>query len=204
MADGFTQADQANRLANLIRFGLIAEVDLTATPARARVEIEDGWVSDWLPVFQLSAGRVMSWSAPVQGEQVVILSPSGELAAGAALRGLNFDGRPAPSAEELLTILASWEDGASDTYDEATGEREIVVPAAGRLAVKAGSASGVFSQDEIVLKVGSAELKITSGAITLKADTVNLGGEGGKAVARQDDPVVNNKVVASSTKVKAA
>lgn len=203
MADGFQQADAANRLANLIRFGLIAEIDLTATPARARIEIEDDWVSDWLPVFQVHAGRVSSWSAPVKGEQVVILSPSGEMAAGAALRGLNFDGRPAPSDEDRKTILASWEDGAADTYDEAAKTRTITVPAGGKLRLVAGAVVVRIDNDRIAIEAEGKLITIKGETITLDG-AVNLGGSGGAAVARVGDPVVNGKIATGSDKVKAA
>lgn len=203
MADGFTQADQANRLANLIRFGLIDEVDLAATPARARVEIEDGWVSDWLPVFQVGAGRVMTWSAPVKGEQVVILSPSGELAAGAALRGLNFDGRPAPSAEELLTILASWEDGAADTYDEATKTRIVSLPDGGKLHLVVGAVTVRIEADAVTIDAAGKPVTVKGDPINLDGP-VNLGGSGGAAVARVGDPIVNSKIASGSAKVMAA
>lgn len=203
MADGFQQADTVNRLANLIRFGQIAEIDLTATPARARIEIEDDWISDWLPVFQVHAGRVSSWSAPVQGEQVVILSPSGELAAGAALRGLNFDGRPAPSDEDLKTILAEWGDGATDTYDEQSKTRTVTVPAGGKLHLIAGAVVVRIEADTIAMDAAGKPIAITADTITLDG-AVNLGGSGGAAVARVGDPVVNGKIATGSDKVKAA
>lgn len=203
MTDGFTQADQANRLANVVRFGLIAAVDLDARPARARIEIEDGWLSDWLPVAQLAAGRLSTWTAPMIGEQVVVLAPSGELAAGVALRGLNFDGRPAPSAEERLTVLASWDDGAADTYDQETKTRTVSLPDGGKLHLVAGSVVVRIDADAVAIEAAGKPITITGDPITLDGP-VNLGGAGGAAVARVGDPVVNSKISAGSSKVKAA
>lgn len=196
MSDPFIQADNASRLAKLVSFGTIAEVDLTATPATARVEIEDDLVTDHLPVFQLSAGRVRSWSAPMVGEQVMVLSPSGETGAGAVLRGLNYDGFPAPTADELTTVLASWEDGAVDLYDEATKTRAIAIPAGGALTMAVGP---------LTIRIAAGGITLTSAGQPITLDgPVNLGGSGGQAVARVGDPVVNNKISAGSSTVKAA
>lgn len=203
MADGFNQADQANRLANLIRFGLVAEVKTDGSLTRVRVEIEEDWLSDWLPVFQLAAGRLLTWVAPQIGEQVVILSPSGELAAGAVIRGLNFDGRPVPSTEELQTILALWDDGAADAYDEATKTRTITLPEGGKLHLLAGTVVVRIEAGAVTIDAAGKPITVKGDPITLDG-TVNLGGTGGAAVARVGDPVVNNKISSGSAKVKAA
>ncbi|MFC5372889.1 phage baseplate assembly protein V [Brevundimonas faecalis] len=203
MSDGFAQADQANRLANLIRFGLVAEVKMDGSLSRVRVEIEEGWLSDWLPVFQVAAGRVLTWCAPQVGEQVVVLSPSGELAAGAAIRGLNYDGRAVPSTEELQTILALWDDGAADAYDEATKTRTITLPEGGKLHLVAGSVIVRIESGAVVIDAAGKPVTVKGDPINLDGP-VNLGGTGGAAVARVGDPIVNNKISSGSAKVKAA
>lgn len=201
MTDSFSQADGANRLANVIRPGTVTEIQL-GRPAKVRVEIEDGWVSDFVPVFQLAAGRVRSWSAPKSGEQVVLLAPSGEMTTAMALRGLGYGDFLATQAGELITVLGEWDDGAVETYDEADHVRRLELPAGGKLEVTSGAMTASFAEDAISLKVGSAELKIAGGSITLTGN-VNLGGEGGLPVARNTDAVVSGKVVATSAKVRA-
>ena len=200
---GFNMADNANRLANLIRFGRIASFDLASTPATARVEFEDGWVSDDLPLFQLSAGRVKSWSAPIVGEQVLVFSPGGELGAGVALRGLPFADFAEPASDELLTVLASWPDGATDLYDEETKTRAVSIPAGGALTLDVGPLSIHVRDGGITLTAAGKPITLTGSTITLDGPVV-LGGSGGAAVARVGDPVVNNKIAAGSTKVTAA
>lgn len=203
MRDGFAQADNANRLASLIRFGQVASFDLASTPATVRVEFEDGWVSDDLPLFQLSAGRVKSWSAPVVGEQVMAFSPGGELGAGVALRGLPFADFAEPASDELLTVLASWPDGATDFYDETTKLRAITIPEGGALHLTVGSVMLRVLSDRIALTAAGKPITLTGSSIVLDGP-VALGGSGGAAVARVGDPVVNNKIAAGSAKVTAA
>lgn len=203
MSDGFASADNANRAANMIQFGTIAEVDLTARPATARIEIEDNHVTDFLPVFQLCAGRVRSWSAPMQGEQVVVLSPTGEMAAGVVLRGLNYDAFEAPSAEELLTVLAQWQDGAEDTYDEATKTRTVKVPDGGQMHVIVGAMRVSVDASGVSIDAAGSPVVVKGDPITLDGP-VNLGGSGGQAVARIGDSVVSGKITTGSSSVRAA
>lgn len=200
---GFNVADNANRLANLVRFGRIASFDLAATPSTVRVEFEDGWVSDDLSLFQLSAGRVKSWSAPAVGEQVLVFSPGGELGAGIALRGLPFAAFAEPLKDEMVTVLARWDDGALDVYDEETQARTISVPAGGLLTLKAGGVTIRVQDDRIALSAAGKPITLTGSTITLDGP-VALGGSGGAAVARVGDAVVNGKIAAGSTKVSAA
>lgn len=203
MTDGFAQADNANRLASLIRFGQVASFDLASTPSTVRVEFEDGWVSDDLPLFQIAAGRVKSWSAPVVGEQVLVFSPGGELGAGIALRGLPFADFAEPASDELLTVLASWPDGATDLYDEETKTRAISIPAGGALTLDVGPLSIHIRDGGITLTAAGKPITLTGSPIVLEGP-VALGGSGGAAVARVGDAVVNGKIAAGSAKVTAA
>lgn len=200
MRDRFQPADAERRGANVIMPGVISEVDLAA--GTARVEFEDDWISGDLPWFSLRAGALRTWSPPTVGEQCVVLSPDGEPATGMILLGLTSDAFPAPSESETET-RSEWEDGAIDSYDTETHVRTLTLPEGGKLLATIGDTVVEASEDKISLKVGSAELLIEDGEITLKADTVNLGDKGGLAVARMNDNVAANKVVASSTKVKA-
>jgi len=202
MSDAFAQADQANRLNGVVRFGVIAAVQ-PGPPTLASVEFEEGWVSDMLPVIQWGAGRVRSWSAPVVGEQVAVLSPSGEATVGAVLRGLNCDVFAEPSAEVDMTVLASWDDGAADTYDEATKTRAIAIPAGGQLILTVGALAIRIEDGGITLDAGGQPVTVAAETIALDGK-VRLGGEGGKAVARHGDSVVGGKIVATTTQVEAA
>ena len=202
MTDGFAQSDQANRLANLIRFGRVASFDLAASPSTVRVEFEEGWISDDLPLFQLSAGRVKSWSAPVVGEQVLTFAPGGELGAGVALRGLPFADHAEPASDELLTVLASWSDGATDLYDEETQTRAITIPAGGALTLDVGPLSIHIRDGGITLTAAGKPITLAGSPIVLDGP-VALGGSGGLAVARVGDAVVSGKIAAGSSTVTA-
>lgn len=82
-------------LGDLIRLGTIASVDLaaaTATVAIGSVETPPLPWAEW-------AGDFRSWRPPVEGEQVLVLCPEGDIAGGIIQRGLFTAARPAPSAD---------------------------------------------------------------------------------------------------------
>lgn len=109
--------DLLRRLDNLIRLGTVHSVDL----AEARVRVTVGGVTTgWVPWLAGRAGTTRSWSAPTIGEQVVLLSPGGDLAAGVALPAAYSNAAPAPSANDA-EHLTLYPDGARVAYNHATG-----------------------------------------------------------------------------------
>ena len=78
----FAVAEGDRRLANLIRLGRVVSVN--AASATARVDF-GGLVTPEIPVGQLRAGALRLQWMPSVGEQVVVASPSGDLAQGVIL-----------------------------------------------------------------------------------------------------------------------
>lgn len=114
-------AELARRLDNLIRLGTVAEVD----HAVARCRVQAGrLLTDWLPWMAPRAGDTLEWHPPTIGEQVVILCPSGEPAAGVVLTGLytTAHDQPGTSPNEHLTV---YPDGATIVYNHATGALNV-------------------------------------------------------------------------------
>ena len=107
----------ARRLDNLIRPGTVHSVDHAA--ARCRVQ-SGALVTDWLPWLSPRAGSTREWSPPTIGEQVMLLSPSGDIGAAWVLPAAYSDDHPAPStsAPEHVTV---YPDGAVMRYNHATG-----------------------------------------------------------------------------------
>lgn len=114
-------AELSRQLANIIRTGTIQHLDLQK--ARCRVAV-GALVTDWLPFWATRAGTTRTWSAPTIGEQCVIFSPSGELAAGLVLAGGYSDDNEAPSAsadEHLITFA----DGATIIYNHGSSTAHV-------------------------------------------------------------------------------
>ncbi|WP_141735892.1 phage baseplate assembly protein V [Oligoflexus tunisiensis] len=107
-------ADIMRRLENLLRPGTIAEVD--HAKAKVKVRLSSEHTTGWLSYFARRAGNTISWDPPEIGEQVLVLSPGGELASGFALTGIYSGSRPAPSKSGDLH-LARYSDGLECSYD---------------------------------------------------------------------------------------
>lgn len=79
-------------LENLIRLGVIAEVQMV--PPRVKVKTGE-LTTAWLPWLALRAGSDRDWDPPTVNEQVILFSPSGQLANGVVVTGLYSDHIPA-------------------------------------------------------------------------------------------------------------
>ena len=120
--------DAQRRIESLLRLGLIEAVNLSAKPCPlVRVKCGD-ILSNWVECWQLQAGRIRSWTPPKKGQQAMLLSPSGESAAGIAITGGPIDAFPAPFSDPDLAGFVA-DDGAVFTYNLKTHELAIKLPA---------------------------------------------------------------------------
>ncbi|AZP73578.1 phage baseplate assembly protein V [Pseudomonas poae] len=100
-------------LENFIRFDLIAAVQMEPP----RVQVKTGALDTaWLPWLALRAGADQEWDPPTVGEQVILLSPSGQLANGIVVTGLFSDHIPANGDRPGLR-RRTYADGAVIEYD---------------------------------------------------------------------------------------
>jgi len=121
------------RLANAIRLGTVARVDYV----HARVRIQMGTIlTDWLPWVTHRAGPDVTWWAPELAEQVVVLSPYGDLGQGIVLGAVYRNAFPAPEARETIHYT-KYADGTEISYDRAA--RKLVVNAVGEVDVLAAT-----------------------------------------------------------------
>ncbi|MGI0118312.1 phage baseplate assembly protein V [Zooshikella sp. RANM57] len=112
---------------NLIRPGIIRSVDYDR--ARARVQM-DKLTTDWLPWLTTRASHDRSWWAPEEDEQVVVLSPCGELAQGFILPTVYQDKYSAP--QQTPDVSGSYyKDGAQIQYDREQHHYNIYLPEGG-------------------------------------------------------------------------
>lgn len=106
----------SRRLENLIRIGTIAEID----HASHRVRVKSGeLLTQWLMWRTDRAGATRSWNPPTVGEQVMILSPSGELGNGIVIPSIYSDAFDSVSADPDLHIV-EYPDGARISYNHQT------------------------------------------------------------------------------------
>ncbi len=109
----FELTEIERRLSNLIRVGTVSEADYQK--AQLKIRFSENTTA-WLPWLEKRAGGDKSWSALEVNEQVLVLSPSGDLAQGVVLGSLYSLAFAAPSNNKDLSIVKH-EDGAEFSYD---------------------------------------------------------------------------------------
>jgi phage baseplate assembly protein V len=124
--------DAPRQLANLIRFGTVHAV----VGKRVQVTI-GGLLTRPLPWVAPRAGQTKSWSPPAVGEQVVVLSPNGNLGAGVVIGSIFCDAHDAPAEAAPDNVLIAFGDGAVLLYDQAAHVLKGLLPADGRVQVTA-------------------------------------------------------------------
>ena len=140
LEEGFDLVELARRLANIVRFGTVAEVDHDAYRLRARYDTDDTGapiLTAPIPWVALRAGDDAEWWSPDVGEQLVLLSPSGELTQAIALPALYSNAKPAPSADPDKRVTR-YSDGAVYEYDRNTHRYSITLPDDGEMLVTIG------------------------------------------------------------------
>lgn len=142
---------------NLIRIGTIAEVDHET--ARARVKT-GGNLTGWQKWITLRAGTTKEWDPPTEGEQVVLLSPGGDLAQAVILVGLFTGNAPSQSPDERKRV---YPDGATITYDHAKKELLADLP---------GNANVIITGDATV-NVGGDATTAVGGICKVTAEMIH-------------------------------
>lgn len=148
------------RLANVVRSGVIADADYTS--ARVRVQYAEDENGDpvttaWLPWMTRRAGEAIEWWAPEVGEQVTILSPSGDLAQGTVLPAQFSTAHPAPSSDPKIR-RTNYGDGSFVEYDETAHKLtvtvnggDVVLNATGNLDAAVGGNADIAASDKVNL-----------------------------------------------------
>ncbi len=171
--------DLQRRMANMIRRGRVHSVDFSRSPPRVKVEYEKGAVTGWLPWVsgRASSDHRTDWEPLAIGEQVIILSESGELSAGVVLPSLPDASSPVPSTSPDEHV-SRYEDGTTFIYNRKTHALTIDVQGDANLHTTGNLTATVE---------GQADIHVTNTAtVTSQADI--------KAEA-QGDVIVNGKQV---------
>ncbi|WP_264686590.1 phage baseplate assembly protein V [Wolbachia endosymbiont (group B) of Rhopobota naevana] len=152
LESNFAISEMQRKLANIVRIGVVKEVDYEK--AKVRVKIGE-LLTDFLPWITSRAGEERSWLPPSINEQVVILSPLGELSLGVVLPGIYQQKYSAPENKKEVSSL-TFQDGTKLSYDKDKHHLEIEVV------------------DKITLKVGGSSIEMTKSGIKLKAERIDL------------------------------
>ncbi|WP_024554320.1 phage baseplate assembly protein V [Franconibacter helveticus 513] len=162
----FTFAELYRLLLNLIRNGVVIEVDSENWLCRVQTgELQTTWLN-WLT---MRAGRSKTWWRPSVGEQVVLLSIGGDLTTAFVLPAIYSKDNPPPSMSEDAQVT-SFPDGGWIEYE----------PESGRYLVKAGANIVFEAPESIQLKtsefVVDADRTRINSEVVINGDVTQSGG----------------------------
>lgn len=130
MSGGYQASEDNRRLENLIRVGTV-----TAWSKDGRVRVKMGDVlTGWIQALAPRAGPDRGWWIPEDGEQVLVLSPSGDLSQGVALAGL-WSSRFPPVAEDADIARILFKNGDLIEHDRKSGD--MTIHCKGTITIKA-------------------------------------------------------------------
>lgn len=154
-------------LLNLIRKGTVLAVDHATELCRVECgDIQTNWIH-WIA---LAAGATRDWNPPTVGEQVLVLSPGGEMADGVALRGISSDDNPLPS-HSPSTHTRTYPDGALVEYDHATHALVVSLPAGATVLIDSPGSVTIKTEAAIV---EASTVTVTADSVSVKANTVSI------------------------------
>ncbi len=148
--------DLQQRLANLMRVGRVHSVDYEAARLRVSFGKDGSNVSGWIPWMTSRAGSTREWNPPAVGEQVVLMSPSGQDNAGFALPGGIYQTDSPANGTEAGKVVLNLND-------------------AGEWAVYVGNAHIKVKNGEIKLIVDGVHMTMTPGGVAIQGDVTVQG-----------------------------
>jgi phage baseplate assembly protein V len=162
----YSLGELSRQIANLIRVGEVTETDFT-DPDAPRVKVAvSGFESDWLPFGAKRAGSTKTWSPLSIGEQVVILSPYGDLGQAIIVCSLYSSANPAPASSGSLE-KETYPDGTTISYDSASHTMNATI----------GGTTITADRGKIALVVGGVTFVITSGGLNIQGGQVTHNGK---------------------------
>ncbi|OPB34820.1 phage baseplate assembly protein V [Bartonella taylorii] len=141
--------DLKRRVANMVVVGKISHVD----HKNARYRVKSGnLVSDWIPDTQARAGKTCSYEGRDIGEQVIVVSSSGDLSQGVIVGSLHTDANQAADKGSIHRTI--YPDGTSLEYDDEQNSYALTIKSGGKFILTIA--------DGVSLKGDGGKLELTA------------------------------------------
>ncbi|ATP11948.1 hypothetical protein BHOIPH791_13340 [Bartonella henselae] len=177
--------DLKRRVANMVVVGKISHVD----HKNARYRVKTGnLVSDWIPDTQARAGKTRSYEGRDVGEQVVVVSSSGDLSQGVIVGSIHTDANQAADKGNLHKTL--YPDGTTIEYDDEQNSYALHLTSGGKFSLTISDGVSIKG-DGKKLELQAAEgIKIISqGDLSLSAEKNIALKAGGSVSLHSDDGI---------------
>ncbi|WP_273757210.1 phage baseplate assembly protein V [Bartonella sp. MM73XJBT] len=159
--------DLKRRVANMVVVGKISHVD----HKNARYRIKSGnLVSDWIPDTQARAGKTCSYEGRDVGEQVVVISSSGDLSQGVIVGSIHTDANQAADKGNIHKTL--YPDGTTIEYDDKQNSYVLNLTSGGKF--------NLTISDGVSIKGDGGKLELTApeGIKIVSESDINLNAKG--------------------------
>lgn len=128
-------ADLQRLIENLIRIAEISDVDYD-DPENPQCRCLVGDIkTNWLSVGHTRMGVVKDWNPPSVGEQVVLVSPSGDLSQAVIIAALSSNANPSPETDPKKP-KRTYPDGAVIEYDYQAHKLKAILPTGATFELK--------------------------------------------------------------------
>lgn len=163
-------ADMERRLANMVRIGTIDQLD----EAGRRLRVQAGGNrTAWLP-WPAEIGRnFRRWRPLRQGQQVVLLAPSGDLAQAVIVGMLYSADVPAPDDSPDVDLIL-FDDGTRLEYD--SGAHTLTAEIKGSAVIKTDAALTATVGTDAMVTAGGSISATAASQISLAAPNISLTG----------------------------
>lgn len=156
----------------LIRLGTVASVDLAA--GKCTIKLDDGATTPPVRWIERRSGATKTRSAPTVGEQVVLLSPAGEIGGALAIPGVWSNANPLPGTAQIE--LTEFIDGAVLSYDPLAHALVATLPAGATAAITAPGGLTItgpvtINGDATVTGTITGQTDVVGGGKSLKSHT---------------------------------
>jgi len=168
--------DLERRLANIVRLGVVDQVDYTLARVRVKYDEHNGKpvITGWLRWITERAGGDITWWAPEIGEQVKISSPGGDLSQGIVEPALYQNTIPAP-ANSADIHRTNYKDGSWTEYNRATHKLTITVNGGDVVLNATGNIDAAAGGNAIINAGGNVDID-AGGNATVDATAIILNG----------------------------
>ncbi|WP_208442409.1 phage baseplate assembly protein V [Bartonella raoultii] len=177
--------DLKRRVANMVMVGKISHVD----HKNARYRVKSGnLVSDWIPDTQARAGKTCSYEGRDVGEQVVVVSSSGDLSQGIIVGSLHTDANQVADKGNIHKTL--YPDGTTVEYDDKQNSYTLNLTSGGKFSLTISDGVSIKGDGKKLELQAPEGIKITAqGDLNLNAEKAIALKAGGGISLHCDDGI---------------
>ena len=139
------------RMANMLRFGIVDQLDASA----AKVRVKFGSIlTGWLPWLTQKAGIERTWWTPDVGEQVLMVSPFGDMTQAVVIPALYQAAFPQPSPDPDQVAVVFEDDNGTQYY-------AMLTRSTGGVSASLRGGLVINAKNGVYLKAVGSKAKIT-------------------------------------------